>query len=185
MKQFFRLLALLLILGSAPCRAENDTIVHNFPTLVSTGDITFTKNAAKVSNGVGTVSDGVVYTCTGKSASNSAAFGMAVSGSEIGINLQERYFEVTTTQISNLKEVRMRNTLANGSATNNLIIKLSTDGSVWGEDLPISGTGMKGVSFSKGNYYVKIYNSVSTPVSITELRFVTEPEDCNCFVYTP
>ena len=63
MKQFFRLFALLLILGSAPCMAEDVVIVHNFTSLVSESKIAFSARLG-VANAVGTVNDGIVYTCT-------------------------------------------------------------------------------------------------------------------------
>ena len=184
MKQFFRLFALLLILGSAPCMAEDVVIVHNFQTLYSAGNLTITPNAGLEANKIGTVNDGIVYTCQyGVSFGNDLA-----TGTQKAINLQGNNRRVVTTQIDNLKEIRMKNTLLNGATYQNLKIKLSTDGSTWGETIDmvaVPATNQYKATFAKGNYFVRIYTNENVNVSITELRFVTEPEDCNCFVYTP
>lgn len=179
MKQFFRLFALLLILGSAPCRAENDTIVHNFQALNIAGKISFTN-----SNRTGTVTaDNIIYTCKG---SANAHFD-AIAG-EIILNLGASMDSVTTTRIANLKEIKMINVSSSGQLTTDIKLKLSTDGSTWGDAILFTkGKKTCGATFPKGDYYVKLYNSTSpsSRIYITELRFVTEPEDCNCFVYTP
>lgn len=183
MKQFFRLFALLLILGSTTGRAEDVVIVHNFTSLVSESKIAFSARLG-VANAVGKVDDGVVYTCTG---SNNAKF-FSPSVGEFALNLGARMDSVTTTRIANLKEIKMINVSSSGLLTTDIKLKLSTDGSTWGDAIEFTqGKKTYGATFPKGDYYVKLYNSTSpsSAIYITELRFVTEPEDCNCFVYTP
>ncbi len=184
MKQFFRLFALLLILGSAPCMAEDVVVVHNFQTLYSAGNLTITPNAGLEANKIGTVNDGIVYTC-----GDNVVFGNDyATKTQKAINLSGSNKRVVTTQINDLKEIRMKNSLSSGARTLDLRIKLSTDGSSWGDAISmvaVPATNLCSATFPKGNYYVRIYTYGSVEVSITELRFVTEPEDCNCFVYTP
>ena len=184
MKQFFRLLALLLILGSAPCRAEDVVIVHNFQTLFSAGNLTITPNAGLEANKIGTVNDGIVYTC-----GDDVVFGSDLATStKKTINFSGNSKRLEVSLINDLKEIQLKNTMASGSMSHDFRIKLSTDGSSWGEPIyfaEVLGKSMCNVAFPKGNYYVRIYTSDAINVSITELRFVTEPEDCNCFVYTP
>lgn len=184
MKQFIRLVSVLLILGSAPCRAENDTIVHNFQTLYSAGNLTITANGASEARKIGTVNDGIVYTC-----GDNVEFNNDIATStQKAINFYGSIKRVVTTQINDLKEIRMKNSLSNGARTLDLRIKLSTDGSSWGDAISmvaVPATNLCSATFPKGNYYVRIYTYGSIEVSITELRFVTESEDCNCFVYTP
>lgn len=183
MKQFFRLFALLLILGSAPCMAEDVVIVHNFQTLYSAGNLTITPNGLEASK-IGTVNDGIVYTC-----GDNVVFGSDFATStKKTINFSGNSKRLEVSQINGLKEIQLKNIKENGSMSHDFRIKLSTDGSVWGDAIYVSeviGKNMCNVTFPAGNYYVRIYTSYNTPVSITELRFVTEPEDCNCFVYTP
>ena len=171
-------LSLFIILSPALCRAENDTITHDFNALVSATSMTLTKT-----NTVGTVSDGIVYTC-----SNSAKFWAGTIGNTlpISINLPSSGSQVVTTKIDNLKAII--GSYYPVDDLSNIAIQLSTDGSTW--DAALAGVSCKGgalhVEFPKGDYWVKISStSGSYNVSLKTLQFVIETEFCNCFIYTP
>ena len=176
-------LSFLLILSPALCRAENVVVEHNFHEL-SASHIKFSKNAAGKANGVAAIDDGVTYTCAGE-----AQFGMdRVSGIKIALNLNDDTGAVTTTRFEDLTKITLW-FYPDDKTRENIKIQLSTDGTVWGDDLSEGVTYMPGqieATFPRGDYYVRIHNTSNTKyVSILQTRFTSTTDDCNCFVYTP
>lgn len=169
-------LSFLLILSPALCRAENDTISHEFNA------INGTRLTYQDSYTIGLIDGNVFYTCTGN-----AKFGKEAVNktSTIAVNLNDNTGKVSTIHIKNLKKIRLWHYPT--SRCDNISIQLSTDGSEWNSALTgvTYGYGMINVEFPEGDYYVRIYNTTNTVTAILKTQFISTKDDCNCFVYTP
>ena len=169
-----------LILGSAICRAENDTIYHDFNALNGAGKIGYAS-----SNTVGNVNDGeVVYTCSGTNCKFFTQYG----GGSIAINLPDYNSEVVTTKFTNLKKIILTLVSPDVAVCENIKIHLSTDGDTFGAALSSGVTYNSGqiiATFPLGSYYVKISNIQSKRVSILTAKFISGRDCTNCLIYTP
>lgn len=186
----------ILILGSAICRAENVVVTHDFGELRDADKLHFSANAANVTNGVCSVDDdGVIYTCLAagtptNATKNSTKFwqGTIANPLPLSICLPTYDCEVTTTQFHNLDSLVILH-YPEGTSCTNIKIKLSTDGETWSSALTPPAvdyaSGTIYARFPVGNYYVKICNTTSTSVSIPEIVFVSKPDCTNCLIYTP
>ena len=170
-------LSLFIILSPALCRAENDTITHDFNALNGTrltynGDYT-----------AGLIDGNVFYNCVGNAKFGTEAVNKT---STIAVNLKSSTDSVkTAVPISNLKKIRLWHYPV--SQCTNIKIQLSTDGSTWGSALTgiTYAGGYLYVEFSEGDYYVKIYNTTSDVVAILKTQFISTKDECNCFIYKP
>lgn len=172
MKAVFRTICVfLLVLCESPLRAE--TITHVFNT-----DVASYGKVNNVSYKQATMKDGFVYTC----GTSSAVFGADhIFGSVIAINLPNSSSEVVVSPaIEGLTQVRISH-YPNAKCPD-LKVYISTDGISWGDPLTAMEYGL-GTTFAdvpKGNYYLKIANSSSAPLSIIEIRYTTDPSSCAC-----
>ena len=69
----------------------------------------------------------------------------------------------------------------------NIKVKFSTDSTSWTTVVADSMVWNKGeitAKFAPGNYFVKVYNTTSTAVSIMQTTY-TILDNCNCFPYAP
>lgn len=179
MKRFTNIALLaLLILCPTLTRAEN--VTHNYNTLFTSVprqlEITNSNKSGNVRNGE------FYYTCEGD-----GRFGVSISSSgEICINLPNSSSAVNTQRISNLQRLRMVTQLA-GQKYENIKVKFSTDSLSWTTVVADSMVWNKGeitAKFAPGNYFVKVYNTTSTAVSIMQTTY-TILDNCNCFPYAP
>lgn len=178
MKRFTNIALLaLLILCPTLTRAENVIIRHNIDSLNGLSKVQYFS-----SNTVGKITDdNTYYTCLngGKFKSYSES-----PYSWVVLNLGTSGHEVRTSRINNLKGIRIWFKPI-GNASTNIKIALSTDSTSWGDPMSSDEYGQVHADFSKGNYYVKIYNSSSTAYNITKIYYTTEEDNCNCFPYAP
>jgi len=162
-----------LLLFSLSVKAESEKVPHNFSTLNSKKQIEFF-SANKVAK-----TDLLTYKCTG----TSAEFGS--DGLSIVIKLPSKNSFVTTTRVDELKRIMI---CTNDSKTpSNFEIYLSKDsvdfGSALSEGITYS-SGSIDAAFPRGNYYVRIVNTVTTnTTAMTQIDYYLD--HCNCFEYVP
>ena len=180
---FQSLVLSLLFFATVPAAAD---ITHNFQSMTSE------KKLTNIGSTTRSEDDGIIYSRTGAN----TYFGNDVQhkgggvGAVIALNLFTQYGYVTTSPaLSNLSSITINHAVATGN-TNKLngrvTVSLSTDNSDWTSITPtvVYNTGNIVVTApSPGAYYVKIYNSSTWEVSITQITYTLS--DCNCFTYTP
>ena len=178
MKQLlrFRVLALLL-LCAAVCRAEGDSLKHEFHVMSKDASQLSFSSSDKVG-----VTPLVTYTCTG----TNAKFGVDVSYKKyISINLPDANDFVTTSAIEDVAGIEIWHYPQ--TTCSNITIQLSRDSVHWTDAIIQDGMYRATrivASFVPGRYYVRLTNTTSKSVSLYKIiyRFGS---GCNCVLYIP
>lgn len=161
-------------LGSALCRAESVSLMHDFNTMIGAGTLTWP------TPGVYTVGNTDFVTYTGSNAGTFSYDGVYVfslpnNGSTLTI----------TPAVAGLTDLLITHT--KGEAPTWIKVYVSYDGSVW-TDLSASTTYTKTTidapTPEAGEYLIKIVNTAaSKPVNLRSVRYTYDPTPCNCFRY--
>ena len=188
MKTTFRIICVsLLVLCAAHLRAE--TITHNFGDMIPEA-ISFSKySPSAIVNSVATTAE-LEYSC----GTSGASFGMdKIYKSVIALNIPNKGEVIISPAIKDLIQVKIYYYAAASYNLENLEIKVSTDGALYGEpliaeDLSVtydSENDPKKAAINciydlpNGDYYIKLVNT-SSEVSIFQIEYKTDPSSCAC-----
>ena len=183
MKQLlrFRILALLL-LCAAVCRAEGDSLKHEFHVMSKDASQLSFSSSDKVG-----VTPLVTYTCTGTNAKFGVDIrtGIAPASKKICINLLDAGNFVTTSAIEDLAGIEIWHYPQ--TTCSNITLQLSRDSAHWTDAIIQDGMYRATrivASFVPGRYYVRLTNTTSKSVSLYKIiyRFGS---GCNCVLYIP